>query len=114
ATDDRSRGRRRCRRAARTPSTGHAAAVRRRNRRSGPPPGCLPGSLACLRRCDAGAPAQLANRAAFEAAVFKELDDLGRYDEAWPAMQRCNALMHRVRPYDAQGETAVVDALIRV
>lgn len=63
---------------------------------------------------DAGAPAQLANRAAFEAAVFKELDDLGRYDEAWPAMQRCNALMHRVRPYDAQGETAVVDVLIRV
>jgi tetratricopeptide (TPR) repeat protein len=58
-------------------------------------------------------PAELANRAAFEAAMFKELDDLGRHDEAWLALARCNALMHRVTSYDAGGESAVVDALIK-
>lgn len=46
--------------------------------------------------------------------MFKELDDLGRHDEAWPALAHCNALMHQVKPYDAAGEAAVVDALIRV
>ncbi|MEO7051085.1 MAG: sulfotransferase [Rhodanobacter sp.] len=59
-------------------------------------------------------PAELANRAAFEAAMFKELDDLARHDEAWLALARCNALMHQIQPYDAAGESAVVDALIRV
>jgi tetratricopeptide (TPR) repeat protein len=62
----------------------------------------------------AKAPAQLANRAAFEAAMFKELDDLGRHDEAWLALARCNALMQQVTPYDADGESAMVDALIKV
>lgn len=59
-------------------------------------------------------PAELANRAAFEAAMFKELDDLGRHDEAWQALARCNVLMHQVKPYDAGCESAVVDALIKV
>jgi tetratricopeptide (TPR) repeat protein len=59
-------------------------------------------------------PAELANRAVFEAAMFKELDDLGRHDEAWLALARCNALMHQVNPYDPGRESAVVDALIRV
>lgn len=57
-------------------------------------------------------PAEMANRAAFEAAMFKELDDLGRHAEAWPALARCNALMRQVMPYDSAGEVAVVDALI--
>jgi tetratricopeptide (TPR) repeat protein len=59
-------------------------------------------------------PAELANRAAFEAAMFKELDDLGRHEEAWLALARCNAVMHRAVPYDAAGETTVVDALIKI
>ncbi|MEO8746094.1 MAG: sulfotransferase [Rhodanobacter sp.] len=59
-------------------------------------------------------PAELANRAAFEAATFKELDDLGRHDDAWLALARCNDLMRKLNPYDADGESAVVDALIRV
>ena len=58
------------------------------------------------------APAELANRAAFEACMFKELDDLGRDEEAWQALARCNALMHQVTPYDPEGESALVDALI--
>jgi tetratricopeptide (TPR) repeat protein len=53
-------------------------------------------------------------RAEFEYAQFKILDDLERYDEAWPALARCNALMHQLNPYDAAGEVAVADALIRM
>lgn len=52
-------------------------------------------------------------RAGFESALFKELDDLGRPDEAWPALERSNALMHALNRYDAAGEAAVTDALIR-
>jgi hypothetical protein len=51
-------------------------------------------------------------RAEFEYAQFKILDDLKRYEEAWPALARCNALMHELNPYDATGEAAVTDALI--
>ncbi len=51
-------------------------------------------------------------RAQFEAAVFKELDDLGRFDEAWPALERSKAIMSTLNPYDASGEAAVIDALI--
>ncbi|MHB1273248.1 MAG: tetratricopeptide repeat-containing sulfotransferase family protein [Rhodanobacter sp.] len=67
-----------------------------------------------LRRIPQGS-ADSANqllRAQFDAAVFKELDDLGRYDEAWLALARSKALMRALNPYDAAGETAVTDALI--
>lgn len=50
-------------------------------------------------------------RAEFEYALFKILDDLGRHDEAWPALARCNALMHEINPYDGDGGAAVVKAL---
>jgi tetratricopeptide (TPR) repeat protein len=52
-------------------------------------------------------------RAGLESALFKELDDLGHHDEAWQALSRSNALMHALSPYDALGETAVTDAIIR-
>jgi tetratricopeptide (TPR) repeat protein len=51
-------------------------------------------------------------RAELEYAVFKTLDDLGRYEEAWAALARCNALMHRLNPYRAAAEEAVTDALV--
>ncbi len=53
-------------------------------------------------------------RAEFESALFKVLDDLGRYDEAWAAMARSNASMHELNPYDAASETALTDALLQV
>ncbi|HKT30067.1 sulfotransferase [Dyella sp.] len=53
-------------------------------------------------------------RAGFESALFKELDDLGHYDEAWQALCRSNALMRSISPYDESGEAAVTDALIRI
>jgi tetratricopeptide (TPR) repeat protein len=51
-------------------------------------------------------------RAEFEYATFKTLDDLGRHEEAWPALARCNAIMHELNPYDTAGEVAITDALI--
>jgi len=51
-------------------------------------------------------------RAQFEYARFKTLHDLGRHDEAWPALARCNALMRELNPYDARREVATTDALI--
>ncbi len=51
-------------------------------------------------------------RAEFEYAQFKILDDLERRAEAWPALLRCNALMHQLNPYDATGEAAVTEALL--
>ena len=53
-------------------------------------------------------------RAQFESALFKELDDLGRHDEAWPALARSNALMSSINPYDGVGEAAVAEGLIDV
>lgn len=58
-----------------------------------------------------GTPDQMFMRAEFEYACFKTLDDLGQPDAAWPALARCNALMHRLNPYDADGEAAVIRAL---
>lgn len=60
------------------------------------------------------APAEAFVRAEFEYAQFKTLEDLGRHDEAWPALARCNALMHRLNPYDDAAEVAVTDALVRM
>lgn len=61
---------------------------------------------------DGATPSDNLVRAEFEAAVFKELDDLGRHAEAWPALARSNALMHALNPYDAVLETVVTDALV--
>lgn len=52
-------------------------------------------------------------RAEFEHALFKELDDLGQHAEAWAALERSNATMHAFNPYDADGEAAFTDAIIR-
>ena len=52
------------------------------------------------------------DHAAFEFALHKELDDNGRLDEAWRALQRANAIMHARLGYDAAAEEAVFDALI--
>jgi len=51
-------------------------------------------------------------RAEFESALFKVLDDLGRYDEAWQALADSNARMHAMTPYHAHDEVAITDALI--
>ncbi|RAP59499.1 tetratricopeptide repeat-containing sulfotransferase family protein [Oleiagrimonas sp. MCCC 1A03011] len=51
-------------------------------------------------------------RAEFEYARFKTLDDLGCEDEAWSSLERCNALMHELNPYDIQAEDALINAFV--
>ncbi|MFC5436061.1 tetratricopeptide repeat-containing sulfotransferase family protein [Rhodanobacter umsongensis] len=82
-----------------TPTTNHLAFLQERL-------GRLPEGNADMR---AGL-----TRAKFQSAIFKILDDLGRHDEAWQALERSNALMHSFLPYDAASEAAVTDALIEV
>ncbi|EQD63528.1 TPR repeat-containing protein, partial [mine drainage metagenome] len=41
------------------------------------------------------------DHAAFEFAHYKELEDLGRFDEAWSALLRGNAVMAARNPHDA-------------
>ncbi|EIL87246.1 sulfotransferase [Rhodanobacter sp. 115] len=60
----------------------------------------------------AGTPEQRFVRAEFEYARFKTLDDLDRRDEAWAALESCNALMRALNPYDAAAEERVTTALI--
>lgn len=52
------------------------------------------------------------DHAAFEFALHKELDDLGRYEEAWHALQRGNGVMQRRLGHDPSSERAIFDALI--
>ena len=53
------------------------------------------------------------HEAALEFARFKELDDLGRCDEAWDALERGNAIMAARLPHDGDAErrrcTAIID-----
>lgn len=50
------------------------------------------------------------DHASFEFALFNELDDLGRYDEAWASLERANAIMHARNPYDERGDARMLDA----
>ena len=52
------------------------------------------------------------DHAAFEFAQYKELEDLGRYEEAWGALQRANAVMHERLKHHVQNEEELFDAVI--
>jgi LPS sulfotransferase NodH len=98
----------------RWPHFGDAAAVLVDLRRQQPQANRLPQLQAQLDRLPDGvADASAAfTRAEFEYALFKTLDDLGRHEEAWHALARCNALMQGLNPYRAPAEEAVTDALV--
>lgn len=49
-----------------------------------------------------------------EFAYYKELEDLGRFGDAWRALERGNAVLHTLMPYDAERESAVFDRLIKL
>ena len=61
-----------------------------------------------LRTVEAGSE----DHAAFEFALHKELDDIGRHGEAWEALQRGNEAMHARLGHDTAAEKAIFDALI--
>ena len=52
------------------------------------------------------------DHAAFEFAQYKELEDLGRYEEAWAALERANAVMYARLKLQPQDEEALFDAII--
>lgn len=68
----------------------------------------LDGILTQLRRVEAGSE----HHAALEFAHFKELDDLGRIEEAWSALARANAIMHARVAHDGDQEVRRFDAII--
>lgn len=49
-----------------------------------------------------------------EFAYYKELEDLGRFADAWRALERGNAVLHALMPYDAEHESAMFDRLIEL
>ena len=57
-------------------------------------------------------PATKFNRAEFEYARFRVLDSLKRHEEAWPSLERCNALMHEMNPYEASDEEALIETFL--
>lgn len=57
--------------------------------------------------------AESLHRARLDFALFKELDDLGQYEQAWVALEHGNAIMHRRNPYDASADEAFADAVVQ-
>jgi tetratricopeptide (TPR) repeat protein len=53
------------------------------------------------------------DHASLEFARYKELEDLGRYDEAWLALVRGNALMYALQGYDAKHAWGLFEGLIK-
>lgn len=51
------------------------------------------------------------DHAALEFAYYKELEDLGRYGEAWDALARGNAVMRARNPYDVSNQIGYLDRL---
>lgn len=100
----------------RWPDFGDAATARSNLRRQTAESNHLDFLRGQLRRlpADDGTPGGRFVRAEFESALFKELDDLGRHDEAWQALARSNALMKSINPYDGVGEATVTEALLDV
>ena len=52
------------------------------------------------------------DHAAFEFALYEELEDLGHDEEAWQALLRGNAIMRRRIAYDEDAEEALFEAVI--
>ncbi len=61
-----------------------------------------------IRRVEKGSE----DHASFEFAQYKELEDLGEYDEAWAALERGNRIMDQLFRHDGQAEGRLFDALI--
>lgn len=53
------------------------------------------------------------NHAAMEFARYKELEDIGRYDEAWDALAQANAIMSRRQRHDPGYEERLFGRLIQ-
>ena len=90
------------------PTYGRASVTLARLRKQTPEHNHLAHIGAQLQRVQRGSE----DHAALEFAQYKELEDLGRFDAAWAALERGNAIMHARLDYDAGRERRLVDGLI--
>lgn len=92
------------------PTYGRAWLALSRMRKQSPGRDHLEAIAAQLRRVESGSE----HHAALEFARFKELDDLGRHQEAWGALQRANAIMWARVSHDSDHERRRFDKVIEV
>lgn len=52
------------------------------------------------------------DHAALEFALYKELEDIGRYDDAWQALERGNALMRARKRHDSDAQRRFIEQFI--
>jgi len=90
------------------PTAGRAALMLARLRRQSP----QSNHLLRLRRGLELALAGTEDRAALEFALYKELEDLGQFDEAWAALTRGNAIMHARLGHDSEREKRSLQTLL--
>lgn len=68
--------------------------------------------LAAIERALARVAPDGDDAAVLQFARYKELEDLGRHDEAWHALAHANALVRARSPFDAAREAATFDRLL--
>lgn len=90
------------------PGHGQAALMLSRARRQTPQDNHLDDLARRLQEVEHGSE----NHGALEFALYKELEDLGRYDEAWDALARANAIMHVRQQHDPAYAWHLFDSLI--
>lgn len=90
------------------PTAGRAALMLARLRRQSAQSNHLPR----LRRGLELAPIGTEDRAALEFALYKELEDLEQFDEAWAALTRGNAIMHARLGHDSEQEKRSLQKLL--
>ena len=90
------------------PTFGRASLTLARARRQTPDDNHLEFIRGKLRSVEPGSE----DHAAFEFAQYKELEDLGRYDEAFAALERGNAVKYSRLHHDPGREAALFEAII--
>ncbi|HET6806604.1 MAG TPA: sulfotransferase [Frateuria sp.] len=93
---------------AKDPSDGRAMLQWARTQRVTPATQHLEAIRLALRSVEPGS----VRHASFEFALYKELEDLGEYDEAWRALHRANGIMRTRNPYNPRYEAALTDAIV--
>ncbi|MDE1964278.1 MAG: sulfotransferase [Xanthomonadaceae bacterium] len=100
---------------AQAPDFGMAAQARANLRRQSPEHAhidALRQQIVVLRTRSSAHPAHALNLAQFEAALAKELDDLGEIPAAWEALSRSKGILRALNPYDAAAESAITRHLV--
>jgi len=91
------------------PTNGRAALALVRMRKKAPQPDLVGALAESIRDVAPGS----ANHASFEFAMYEELERAGRYDEAWPALARANAIMYARKEVDSKYAWNLFEGLIK-